>query len=122
MPTNVNADIVELLSNDVRTSATDGNHTGVDMQDYDFGEMKITLASDEMGSTDTLDVHIEESDDDSTYADISGASFTQVAQSASTQTILVNRQKRYIRVVSLVSSTTGGAYTVLCAAQKQYRS
>ena len=52
------------------------------------------------GSSPTLDVTIEDSDDNSTFGSLSGAAFTQVTGSASTQKLSISADecKRYVRV------------------------
>ena len=62
----------------------------------------------------TLDVHLEHSHDDSTYADISGATFSTVYGIASTQKLAINCDtcRRYLRAVT---TTAGTDETFTCA-------
>ena len=121
MGNRVTATTVQLLINNVYTSATDGAATGVDLQDYPNGqEMVAILMSDVMAGVETLDVKLAESADDSSYADISGAAFAQVAQTGITEAIRFIKKKRYLRVEATNSSTSGGAYGVCMVADKKY--
>ena len=98
------------VSIDPVTSATTSTSTGsgIDIRDY-IGRMAIMLDADNnSGTTPTMDVKIQESADDSTYSDISGATFTQVTTTASFQQIAldVDSTKRYIRAVSTLAGTS----------------
>jgi hypothetical protein len=93
----------------VRVTAT-GNGDAVDLTDYE-GDMACTLMSSAGGGTSpTLDVKIQDSADGSTsWADISGATFTQVTDGADAhETIIVksNACKRYVRAVKTVTGTS----------------
>ena len=59
-----------------------GNGTGVNIAAY-TGVLAATLVSAAGGgTTPTLDVKIQESDDDSTYSDVAGGAFTQITDAA----------------------------------------
>lgn len=92
----------------VRVTAT-GNGTGVDLLDYE-GDMAFTLLSSAGGgTTPTLDVKLQDSPDNSTWADITGATFTQVTDAADAhERILVDLDAadRYVRAVKTVAGTT----------------
>lgn len=84
------------------------NGTGVDLQQY-VGDYTVILSSSAGGgTTPTLDIKMQDSDDNSTFADISGAAFTQVTATASTQTVILNANavKRYVRAVSTITGTS----------------
>lgn len=57
------------------------------------------------GTTPTLDLKVQDSDDDSTYADISGATFAQLT-AAGREEIHFRTNKRYVRVVATIGGTT----------------
>jgi len=99
--------LATLLPGARRTATANG--TGVDVRNY-IGMAKVILASGAGGGTNpTLDVKLQESDDNSTFADITGAAFTQVTDAAdSTQELHVNLDstKRYIRAVSTITGTS----------------
>ena len=85
-----------------------GNGTGVDVSQF-VGSIAVSLAAkNTAGTSPTLDVKLQESDDDSTYTDITGATFTQVTATDSFQKIGVDvRQTRgYLRYVGTIGGTT----------------
>lgn len=76
--------------------------TGVDVLGY---RVLVNLSSGANGAGGTVDAKIQESDDDTTYADWSGGSFTQVttANDNAVQEKEYTGTKRYIRVVATVA-------------------
>ena len=104
-----------LLACDSRTASANG--TGFDLEGSNGaeGEAIIILSSDaaSAGTDPTLDVKLQESSDDSTYTDISGATFTQVTNAASSQKISINTNdvKRYLRAVGTIGGTSSPAFT-----------
>lgn len=64
------------------------------------------------GTTPTLDVKLQESDDNSSFTDIAaaniagGAQFAQVTTVASFQERIYRPQKRYVRAVATIGGTT----------------
>lgn len=85
------------------------NGSAIDLQQY-VGDYKVVLSTSAGGGTSpTLDVKLQDSDDASTFADISGAAFTQVTSAAaSTQSVDLNADavKRYIRAVTTITGTS----------------
>ena len=77
------------------------------------------------GTTPTLDGKVQDSADGSTgWADVSGATATQVTASSNVQNIVVDRSatKRYLRYVATVAGTSPTfALQVTCNAFKAYR-
>lgn len=57
------------------------------------------------GTTPTLDLKIQESDDNSNWSDITGATFTQLT-AAGREEIHFKSNKRYIRAVATIGGTT----------------
>ena len=120
------SNIQALLANDSRTASANG--TGFDTQGSNDveGEAIFILASDaaSAGSSPTLDVKLQESDDNSSFSDISGATFTQVTDAASTQKISINTNDygRYIRAVGTIGGTSSPAFTyaVVMVYSKKY--
>ena len=105
-----------LLACDSRTASANG--TGFDLEGSNGaeGEAIIILASDaaSAGTSPTLDVKLQESSDDSTYTDISGATFTQVtdaAQALEKISINTNDVERYLRAVGTIGGTSSPAFT-----------
>ncbi len=82
--------------------------TGVDVSDY-IGSIAIVQdVGTVSGTTPTLDGKLQDSADDSSYADVSGASFTQVTASNSKQVIHVDTRalRKYVRYVGTIDGTT----------------
>lgn len=104
-----------LLACDSRTASANG--TGFDLEGSNGaeGEAIIILASDaaSAGSSPTLDVKLQESDDNSTFTDISGATFTQVTSSQALEKISINTNDvgRYLRAVGTIGGTSSPAFT-----------
>ena len=72
------------------------------------------------GTAPTLDGKIQESSDNSTWTDISGATFTQVTASTNTQAITFDRTKRYVRYLGTIAGTTPSfALAVVISEQKK---
>lgn len=101
---------ISVLLPGARYTAT-GNGTGVDMQDYE-GTVAVVSSFSAGGSGATLDLTIEESDDNSTgwvaiAAGQYGTAFTQHANTAASQirTLDVQGRKRYWRGVRTVAGT-----------------
>jgi hypothetical protein len=92
-----------------RTSTLTG--TGIDVLAYEGVALVVLNASAGTGTNPTLDVKLQHSDDDSTYADVTGGTFTQVtdvAGSAGVQVkkINVSDLKRYVRAIGTIAGTT----------------
>ncbi len=89
--------------------AASANGSGIDIRDY-VGDMKVILSSSAGGgTTPTLDVKLQDSADNSTFGDISGAAFTQVTDAADlTEAINIDADavKRYVRVVETITGTS----------------
>jgi len=103
-------------------STVTANDTGVDLQGYQ-GKLKVMLNYAGGGGTSpTLDVKIQDSADNSTFADVTGLAFTQVTATASLQSMAVDTRavRRYIRTVRTLggsSPTFDGSITAV--GQKQ---
>lgn len=100
--------LVELIPAQAATSTVTGS--AVDVQDY-RGKVKVILATSiGGGTTPTLNVKLQDSADGSTgWADISGATFTEVTDSAdATESIgvVLDSSKRYIRAVGTIAGTS----------------
>ena len=101
----------ELLASNLiaGTFTVDTNGTDVDLQDYQ-GVLKVILNSGAGGgTTPTLDAKIQDSADNSAFADIPGKVFTQVTDAGLSIQILgidTRTVKRYIRVALTIGGTT----------------
>ena len=91
----------------VLTSSTNG--VGVDMQDCGPEVISVLSVGAASGTSATLDVKLQESDDNSTFTDISGATHTQLTDSDSNTTEVIQtakRSKRYVRAVATLAGTS----------------
>lgn len=91
-----------------RFTAT-GNGDGVDVSGYQ-GKLKATLNFSAGGGTDspTMDVKIQDSADDITYADVSGLTFAQVTDGAAAfESIAIDTRgvRKWIRAVRTIAGT-----------------
>lgn len=90
-----------------------GNGSAVDCGEYD-GDLVLVLDSAAgAGTNPTLDIKLQSSaTSNGTYADISGAAFTQVT-TASSQKLTVNRDDaaRYLRIVYTIGGTDNPSFT-----------
>ena len=71
----------------------------------------------------TLDVKIQDSSDNSTFADVSGGSFTQITTAnGGTRGLSLNTQamSRYIRAVGTLDGGGTAVYSVWMIGRKQY--
>ena len=113
--------VLSFAPNDVVTAT--GNETGVDLLDYE-GDITMTLDAEAGGSGVTYAVKVQDSSDNSTFGDVSGAAFTTTsADTALVETLTVNTDeiKRYARVVITVAGGTGaGAVSVTALGRKKY--
>lgn len=104
---------VEALA--VAEVTVDGQSTGIDVGAYDGTGLFILHSAAGSGTNPTLDVKLQESDAvGGTYADISGAAFTQIDDTAggSLQVLAVDLSaaKQFIRLDLDVGGTTPGFY------------
>lgn len=89
-----------------RTATVTGS--GIDLKDY-IGGYEITQDVGAVsGTSPTLDGKIQDSADNSSFADVSGATFTQVTTSDKIQSIRidVDAVRRYIRYVGTIAGTS----------------
>ena len=84
------------------------NSTSVDTQNYE-GDLLVTEDVQTVsGTTPTLDGKIQDSADDSAFADITGYTFPQRTATGAPATVRVDKRKarRYIRYVGTIAGTT----------------
>lgn len=100
---------------DITSTATG---TGVSIVGY-VGEAKfLAVAKNVAGTSPTLDIKLQESDDDSTYTDVTDGAFTQVtaagtkAAVAHTLNVKVDGLKKYIRAVATIGGTDSPQFLV----------
>ena len=103
--------------------AADSNEAGVDLQDYE-GDITLILDAEAGGSGVTYAVKVQDSSDNSTFADVSGAAFTTTtANTALVESLTINTDeiKRYARVViDVTGSSPSGAVSVVGLGRKKY--
>ncbi len=119
-----NLTFVELFSAAARIASANG--AGADLKTYAAPgpgnrQMKaIITCGAASGTTPTLDVKLQESDDNSTFTDIPGAAFTQLT-AAGSEEIGVQTNKRYLRAVATIGgSTPSFTFAVLLIAGKRH--
>jgi len=107
---------------------TTANGTGVDLVALEGVAAVFLDSAAGTGTTPTMTVKLQHSDDDGSadaYADISGATFAQVTTAASKQTITVDlsQAKRWIRAVTTIGGTSPSfTFSVCIAGQQKYQS
>lgn len=91
------------------TGTATANGTGVDTVGYDNG-MVVLEVGVVSGTAPTLNVKIQESDDNSSFTDVTGATFTQVTATGNSQVLRLSNlnttRKRYLRAVATIAGTT----------------
>ena len=95
----------------VATAAVTSTATSsaIDLLEYDGDVVLILDSAAGGGSSPTLDIKLTESDATSgTYTDLSGATFTQVVDAASMQTLTINKDssKRFIKIVQTIGGSS----------------
>lgn len=86
--------------------------TGVDMVKGDGRCFAVQDIGTVSGTNPTWDGKIQESSDNSSFSDITGATFTQVTASTSLQVITFDRTKRYLRYVGTLGGTSTPTFGV----------
>jgi hypothetical protein len=103
-----------------QTATSTVNASGGDMQAGDGRCFALQLVGTVSGTSPTLDGKIQESSDNSTWTDITGATFTQVTASTNNQAITFDRTKRYLRYVGTIGGTSPSfALAVVISEQKK---
>ena len=92
------------------------NSTAVNTGNTNYeGEIAFLLdAANTAGSTPTLAIKLQDSADNSTFADITGGAFTGLTTVASQQKIVLNKDnlRRYVRAAYTIGGTSSPAYNV----------
>ena len=113
--------VLSFAPNDV--VAADSNETGVDLQDYE-GDITLILDAEAGGSGVTYAVKVQDSADNSSFADVTDAAFTTTtANTALVESLVVNTDeiRRYARVViDVTGSSPAGAVSVVGLGRKKY--
>ena len=98
--------------------------SAIDLKEFDGDVLLVLNCAAGTGSSPTLDIKVQDSDETGgTYGDLSGATFTQVTDAASVQTLEVNKDecKRFIKIVQTVGgSSPVFVYGISLVALKKY--
>ena len=97
-------------------------HEGVDIRTYD-GEIQIILVGTAAGSNADLTFRIEHSNDNSTFAAVTGGTFTEIGNAAYKEVITLNASdlRRYIRLsCTAETGTASSAVTCIGYGTRQY--
>lgn len=99
--------VASLLAPLARTA--DGSGSAVDTHSSAYGNPRELVCFLDVGAASgtgpTLDVKLEDSDDNSSFSDIAGAAFAQKAN-AGTEELRVTGFRRYVRAVAAVGGTS----------------
>jgi len=82
------------------------NGSSIDMIDADGRCFAIQAIGTVGGTSPSLTCKIQESSDNSTWTDVTGATFTAVTASNNLQTTVFDRTKRYLRHSRTISGTS----------------
>ena len=90
----------------VRTSSGDG--VSADMKDYIGGAEATLDVGAASGTTPTLNVKLQDSEDDSSFADIVGATFAEVTAANKIESIRfdVDAARRHVRAVATIAGSS----------------
>lgn len=97
------ATILSLLAAGSKANTAAATGSGVDLQDF---EGPVVVTQDHGTSTGTLDGKIQDSADNSSFADVSGLTFTQETTGAAIQKLVIDKKsvRRYIKYVGTVGT------------------
>lgn len=92
------------------TNTTTLDGTSIDVQDYEgVAAIVLNSAKASAGTTPTLNGKIQHSSDDSTFADVTGATFTEITDAADSCQVLaldLSTVKRYIKFVGTIAGAS----------------
>ena len=92
-----------------------GQTAGIDLRVYDGDVVFVLDSAAGAGTSPTLDVTIEDSADNSSFAAISSGAvaFTQVTGTAAAQAVSVNKDdaSRYVRIKYTIGGSSGQSFT-----------
>lgn len=91
-----------------------GDQTGVDLKDWE-GDVQIILVGTAAGSGADLTFRIEDSADNSSYAAVTGATFSKIENAAYKEVLTLNTNdlRRYVRL-SCTAETGTASSSVTC--------
>ena len=93
---------------------TTTTHTGLDLSAYAVKrEMKAVLGIGAVaGTTPSITVKVQDSPDNSTYTDVSGAAFTAVTTNGAAAQLHFQTIQRYVRAVTTFTANTTQALPI----------
>jgi hypothetical protein len=99
---------IDAAGNSLRpqTATATVNGVGIDLQNTDGQCGALLNVGAVSGTAPTLDVKVQESNDNSTFVDVVGATFTQVTASNRGQCITFKRSRRFCRLVGTIAGTS----------------
>lgn len=99
--------VAGLFSPLARTSS--GNGTAIDTHGSAYGNPRELVCYLDVGAASgtspTLDVKLQDSDDNSSFSDVSGASFTQLTDTGAEE-LRVTGFRRYVRAAATIGGTS----------------
>lgn len=107
-PSDINGPLTQTSVSAIAARTATVTATGIDISSYKGGLIVQQLVGVVSGTTPTLDGKLQSSPDNSTWSDISGATFTQVTATDNFQKIgiQVPAAARYLRYVGTIAGTT----------------
>lgn len=107
-PSDLNGPLTQTSVSAIAARTATVTSTGIDISGYKGGIIVQQLVGVVSGTTPTLDGKLQSSPDNSTWSDISGATFTQVTATDNFQKIgiQVPAAARYLRYVGTIAGTT----------------
>lgn len=107
-PSDINGPLTQTSVSAIAARTATVTATGIDISGYNGGIIVQQLVGVVSGTTPTLDGKLQSSPDNSTWSDISGATFTQVTATDNFQKIgiQVPAAARYLRYVGTIAGTT----------------
>ena len=107
-PSDLNSPLTQTSVSGIASRTSTVTATGVDIRGYKGGIVVQQLVGVVSGTTPTLNGKLQQSSDNSTWSDISGATFTEVTATDSFQKIGVDVRQTggYIRYVGTIAGTT----------------
>lgn len=119
------SNVIELCANAVRTATP--SLAGVDVRKYEGrGQVVFTSSAATAGTTPTLNVKLQDATSlNGSYADITGATFTEVTDAADiTQMISLDFSscRRFVKVVATIAGTDTPTFGFAVAALAQAKS
>lgn len=104
-----------------------GTVNGIGIDTAGYAEATVVLSVGAVASTGTLNVKVQDSADNSTWADLAGAVFTAVPDTGDNQVQIGmikldgNLCRRYIRVVGVVATAAADYGASVLLSGKQYK-